>query len=344
MFSDLAEQIAARDLLELAPVERVEDRFTAFRPMAFNVFDMGADQRPLVVTRMSRAGVRGPQAFEGSRRIPFAREGLAARQPDFSTPMSIAMSTSCSISSWQDGFVGNERLHAAAAVGAAQVAAVGNRGGGCSGRSCRGRLPAKRRVRTDGRRVGLRSWNCPVVVRRRGRRGGGEAFTVSLLAGVASRAVPLFTCGLGHASGLLEFAREIDVEEGQGLGPGIDDARLQLFGDHEVELPEVAGAGLFEKGQAGRFVDGDERSDESSSACWNVVMSAWGRAPRASMRRRSVGTSTNGRSHESTRIGCRSSRSADHTSPSGRRPGFASGMERMPGRARFLRPHRSPAR
>lgn len=57
--------------------------------------------------------------------------------------------------------------------------------------------------------------------------------------------------------------REIDVEEGQGLGPGIDDARLQLFGDHEVELPEVAGAGLFEKGQAGRFVDGDERFDES---------------------------------------------------------------------------------
>ena len=126
-----------------------------------------------------------------------------------------------------------------------------------------GRLPAKRRVRTDGRRVGLRSWNCPVVVRRKGRRGGEKPSPYPLLAGVASRAVPLFTCGLGHASGLLEFAREIDVEEGQGLGPGIDDARLQLFGDHEVELPEVAGAGLFEKGQAGRFVDGDERFDES---------------------------------------------------------------------------------
>ena len=70
------------------------------------------------------------------------------------------------------------------------------------------------------------------------------------------------------------------------------------------------------------------------SACWNVVISVSGeRALRASMRRRSVGASMNGRSHESTRIGCRSSRSAAHTPPNGPRPGSASGMERMPGRA-----------
>ena len=127
VFPDLAEQIAARDLFELVPVERVEGQVHRVQAYGFQCLDMGADQRPVGGHADVEGGVRGPQAFEEIGES-FAREGLAARQPDFfHAHVHRHVHKLFHLLIAQDGFVGNERLHAAAAVGAAQVAAVGNR-------------------------------------------------------------------------------------------------------------------------------------------------------------------------------------------------------------------------
>lgn len=74
---DLAEQIAARDLLELVPVERVEGQVHRVQAYGFQCLDMGADQRPVGGHADVEGGVRGPQAFEEVGES-LAREGLAA--------------------------------------------------------------------------------------------------------------------------------------------------------------------------------------------------------------------------------------------------------------------------
>lgn len=111
--------------LSLSNVSR--DRFTAFRPMAFNVWIWGPISVPLVVTRMSRAGCAARRRSRKSAN-PLRAKGSPPRQPDFfHAHVHRHVHKLFHLLIAQDGFVGNERLHAAAAVGAAQVAAVGNR-------------------------------------------------------------------------------------------------------------------------------------------------------------------------------------------------------------------------
>ena len=120
------EQIAARNPLELVPVERVEGQVHRVQADGFQSADMGADQRPVGGHADVEGGVCGPQAFEELGE-PFACERLAARQPDFfHAHVHRHVHKLLHLLITQDGFVGNERLHAAAAVGAAQVATVGD--------------------------------------------------------------------------------------------------------------------------------------------------------------------------------------------------------------------------